>query len=215
MKVANIVSKTKVSVSNNFNVVNTIDDIINGLPTLIVGYQETKNLFPDFDVTNMKVTNSVYWTPSKIEKRSQFEESIDKFIDLIFLDLVKDIKYIFVDPIQYSNRKLWKILRKIYSLNNPISFKYNKMIYIYAENLIFGIDLDLIQYMGGNILKIIEKIKSKSVLLEENKILIEYRNNVGVLSDKIRYLPFIYSITNGQENTNSIVHIPRKSGVVS
>ena len=69
--------------------------------------------------------------------------------------------------------------------------------------------------MGGNILKIIEKIKSKSVLLEENKILIEYRNNVGVLSDKIRYLPFIYSITNGQENTNSIVHIPRKSGVVS
>ena len=130
MKVANIVSKTKVSVSNNFNVVNTIDDIINGLPTLIVGYQETKNLFPDFDVTNMKVTNSVYWTPSKIEKRSQFEESIDKFIDLIFLDLVKDIKYIFVDPIQYYNRKLWKILRKIYSLNNPISFKYNKMIYI-------------------------------------------------------------------------------------
>ena len=86
------------------------------------------------------------------------------------------------------------------------------MIYLYSDNLIFGIDLKLLKYIGLNVDKIKYKIKSMSnVFLSDDEILIEYKKCVETLNIKVRYIPYLYFVKNGQNNTSSIIHIPRES----
>jgi hypothetical protein len=86
------------------------------------------------------------------------------------------------------------------------------MVYIYGDKLIFGIDLRLLGYMGIDTQKIQSKIKAAStVFLDNSDIFIEYKNTISSLDNKARYLPFLYSIRNGQNNTSSLIHISRES----
>ena len=86
------------------------------------------------------------------------------------------------------------------------------MFYVYSDNLIFGIDLKLLKYIGLNCDKIKEKIKSISnVFLSDNEILIEYKKCVETLNNRVRYIPYLYFIRNGKNNTSSVIHIPRAS----
>ena len=86
------------------------------------------------------------------------------------------------------------------------------MLYVYGEGFIFGIDLKLLGFMGIDTNKIKSRINVISrVFLDETKILIEYKKNIEALDNKVRYLPFLYSIRNGQNNTTSLIHISRES----
>jgi hypothetical protein len=50
------------------------------------------------------------------------------------------------------------------------------MLYLYGDNIIFGIDLKLLKFMGINTDKVLNKIKLKStVFYDEIEILIEYK----------------------------------------
>ena len=90
------------------------------------------------------------------------------------------------------------------------------MLYIYAEKIIFGVDLKLLKYIGLDYKKIKDKIIRKSlVFLTNDKILIEYKNTVAELDNQVRYIPYLFSITNEQNNTSSVIHIPREGGMVS
>jgi hypothetical protein len=117
-----------------------------------------------------------------------------------------------VDPIQYKSKTLLKIIRKIYSSDNIISYEHDNMIYIYCDKIIFGVDLKLLKFMGVDFNRIKSKIKSIStVFLEKNEILIEYKNIISFFDNKMRYLPYLYFIKNGQNNTFSLLHISRES----
>jgi len=65
--------------------------------------------------------------------------------------------------------------------------------------------------MKINGIKIKNRIKAIStVFLEDNNIFIEYKKNVGRLGNQVRYIPYFYSIIHGENNTTSLIHIPRK-----
>lgn len=212
MKIANIVSTSKVEVPEEFNVVNSVNEIIDGLPTLIIGYDIVNNLFPDFDIINISLGENKYWTFKRTEKRDKYESDLKWFISKVYADLTNDLSYVFVDPIQYKGKTLIKIIKKIYSLKDPISFLNEQMLYVYGEGFIFGIDLKLLGFMGIDTNKIKSRINAISrVFLDETKILIEYKKNIEALDNKVRYLPFLYSIRNGQNNTTSLIHISRES----
>lgn len=212
MALANIVSNTEINLSDDFNVVNSIDNIVEGLPTLIIGFENVKKLYPEFDVTSNKVKDKVFWTFKKNEKRDRYEEDLKWFVKKIYVDLVNEISYVFVDPIQYKGQTLIKIVRKIYRSKKIISYEDENMIYIYADKIIFGIDLKLFKYIGMNTDKIKSTIKSiSSVFLLKNEILIEYKNIMSVFNNKNRYLPYLYLIKNEKNNTSSVLHISRKS----
>ncbi len=198
MKIGNIVSNSSISVSDNFNVVQSMDEIIHGLPTLIIGWKEINNLFPDFDVTNKKIKHNVYWTFKKTEKRDNYDEDLDAFITKTYKDLVLNIKYVFIDPIQDSNSVLIDTIKQIIKSNTAISYVNNDMIYIYIDKTVFGVDLKLLNFIGLNADKIKNKIKTYStVFLENTAILIEYKEYIDRLDNKVRYIPFLYSINNG------------------
>jgi hypothetical protein len=212
MKIANIVSTNKVEVPEEFNVVNSVNEIIDGLPTLIIGYDIVNNLFPDFDIINISLGENKYWTFKRTEKRDKYEADLKWFISKVYSDLTNQLIYVFVDPIQYRGKTLIKIIKKIYSLKDPIAFLNEEMLYVYGDGFIFGIDLKLLAFMGVDTSKIKTRIKAiSSVFLSDVKILIEYKKNIEALENKVRYLPYLYSIRNGQNNTTSLIHIPRES----
>jgi hypothetical protein len=212
MKVANIVSNNNINVSEEFNVVKSMDEIIHGLPTLIIGFDYVNKHYPDFNILDIELEPNLYWTVKKTERRDKHAEDLTWFINKVCNDLTKDIKYIFVDPLQYNSKSLWKIIRKIYSIKDLVTFVNGDMLYIYGDKFIFGVDLKLMSYIGVKKDKIKHLMKSKSsVFLEENEILIEYKNYIEELGYQIKFLPYLYSIRNEQNNTVSNFYIPRES----
>jgi hypothetical protein len=207
--VANIVSKNSVDVSQDFNVVDSIDKIILGIPTLIVGFDLTESLYPDFDILDICVKDDIYWTFKKIEKRDKFNEDLDWFITKVYSDLIKDVNYLFVDPILLKPKTLIKIVRKIYSIENLTTYVYNDMLYIYGDKIVFGVDLKLFKFIGFDIKKLKDKINHISTDFlddDDDDILIEYKNIVETLGNSVRYIPYLFTIRNGQKNTTSIFH---------
>jgi len=141
MKVANIVSVNNISVSEEFNVVKSMDEIIHGLPTLIVGFDYVNKNYPDFNILDVELEPNLYWTVKKTERRDKHSEDLTWFINKVYSDLTKEIKYIFIDPLQYKPKSIWKIIRKLYSIDKLFTFVNGDMIYIYGDKFIFGIDL--------------------------------------------------------------------------
>jgi hypothetical protein len=212
MKIANILSTIKIEAPEDFNIVKSSSDLIDGLPTLIVGYDYVNKHYHDFDITNIKLEPNLYWTFKKTEKRDKFDEDLRWFIRKVYEDLTDKLIYLFVDPIQHKPKTLRKIVKKILSLNDVITYQHNEMFYVYSDNLIFGIDLKLLKYLGFNTDKIKEKIKSISnVFLIDDEILIGYKKCIETLNNRVRYIPYLYFIRNGKNNTSSIIHIPRES----
>jgi hypothetical protein len=208
MKIANIVTNNKINVSEDFNVVKSMDEIIHGLPTLIISFTYVNKHYPDFDVMEMHIKDNLYWTCTPTEGRDKFREDVFHFVYMVYKDLFEKVSYVFVDPIQYKPRALVKILKKIYSLENKITYINGKMIYIYSDNFIFGVDLRLLEYIGMNIEKIKTKIISlSSVFLVHEDIFIEYKNTIEDFDNQYRFIPYLYSIKHGQNNITSVIHI--------
>lgn len=198
MKIGNIVSPTNIDVSVDFNVVQSLDDIIQGLPTLIVGWDYVKKNYPDYDIINRSLGPDLYWTFKKHEKRDLHEEDIYNFVERTYKNLIQDIQYVFIDPILFSGKKLFKILRKLYSLTPIISYEHDSMIYIYGDKIIFGIDLNLLMFMEMDINRIKARIVKKSTaFLTRDAIFIEYKKRVENLDNQVKFVPYLYSIENG------------------
>lgn len=198
MIVGNIVSTTKINVSDDFNVVKSMDEIIHGLPTLIVGFDVAVKQYPELDVITRKASDNVFWTFKKNQKREIFEEDVYVFTHYAYESLVSDVTYFFIDPLQLSIKSLKKIIRKVRSLHAPVIYQHDDMVYIYGEKILFGIDLTLLEFLGVNREKFISKLTlNNGVLLHKNQIFIEYKKRVENLDNQVKYIPYLYSIENG------------------
>lgn len=198
MKIANIVTLNKVDVTTDINVVKSLDDIIVGLPTLVTSYDWVSENYTEYDIYDKKLADNLYWTFAKTERRDIFTTDVEEFITLVNQELIKNIDYIFMDVILFHKSTINKIVRKLFSLPNKIAFKHKDMVYIYGENLIFGIDLNMLRYMGLNTIIIENKIKRNcNVFLDNNEIFIEYKDNMERLNYSVKYIPYLYAIKNG------------------
>jgi hypothetical protein len=196
MIIGNIVSTRKISVSEDFNVVKSLDDVIQGLPTLIVGWDIIKKQYPDYDIINRQLSPDLYWTFRQTERRDIFEEDLLTFQELAYQKLTGSVTYIFVDPLQFGHKKLYKIIRKIYKEKKVVSYFYGSMMYIYTSNIIFGLDFKLFTYMQLNVDKILHKIKEvSSSFLIGNEILITYKRHIEKLNNEVKYVPFLYDLS--------------------
>lgn len=193
--IGNIVTLDKIKVDDNFNVVNSFNEVIEGIPTLVVGTNIANDSYGNLNYIDRKIDNLNYWTFSKKEKRGLFEEDLFYFIENSYKNLTNRLEYIFVDVILFDDEKIKKIFDKIESYKDNISFITDKMVYIYSDKYIFGIDLRQIEYIRGDIDKFIKKVKRFSKdFLSNNEILIEYKNNLGMLEDELKYIPVLYSM---------------------
>ena len=197
MKIANIVTSNKVDVTSDINVVNDLKDIINGIPTLVTSYAWVSKNYDDYEIYDKKLDDNLYWTFARTERRDIFTTDVELFVTIANKRLIEDINYIAIDLIQSHPETIKKIVRKILSIDNKTAFKHKDMIYIYGDKLIFGVDLDLINYMGMDVERIENKIKSRcDVFLEDDEIFIEYKDNMERLDHSAKYIPYLYTIKN-------------------
>ena len=199
MVIGNIVSRSKINVGSEFNVVESINDIIlTDLPTLIVGYDVVLNLYQDEDINllNRKINGNIYWTFKKNVKRNLYQLDLENFIILSYKKYVDKIISVSPDIIQDSPKKLRNIIRKILSLDNIISYESELgIIYLYSTNIICCVDLNLLEFGGYDINKIKNKIKDKSLkYLIGNEVVLEYQNHLDRLNNEIKLIPLLYSI---------------------
>lgn len=193
--IGNILIDNKLKVDDNFNVVDSFDELIEGIPTLIIGLDNANKLNKKLNYVDRKIDNNTFWTFSKSEKRMLFEDDIFYFIENSYKSLINSVEYIFIDYMLSSKEKINKVNEKIIKNKNNYSFLIKDMMYVYCDKHIFGFDLRQISYIDKDKNTFISKIKSNSIVfLEGEEILIEYNHNLGMMGDEVKYIPLLYSI---------------------
>lgn len=189
IKIANIVTTAKKhSYSDMFNVCNSMDDIIEGLPTLIVGWSNVKKIFPEANILS-KEYNGIKWTFSKTERRCDYEEDVIKFYEYSIMSIMNDIKYTYVDLIKFKLESIKKIIKFLKGPSKKVVFltKGSQFMFVYSQEFktIFGISLALSEYIGIPKKKIISMIKNGEFIKDTSFINSDIRRIIGNNTDYI------------------------------
>ena len=163
MYIGNIITSSKIE-DENFKVCRKLETIDGSLPTLIVGWDKTKEIYGDkVSILHKKIDEKTNWTFSTKERKVDYDKDIKSFMSNCYSNIGKDINYVYIDIIHDSKKKIKKIIKKIYSLKNPKVYNHlNRMIYIYGENIVFGVDIEVLNYIGIDYKKVLDKLSKIS-----------------------------------------------------
>lgn len=151
--------------------VGLVDNIESADPTkpmLIVGLKEAKAYAGDnFSILNKRLSDNVFWTFKKTEKRVDFERDILLFYNFIINNIIDHIKYYYINLYNIKYNK-FKLLYNIF-LNNDhkyIFIKNNMCYFLFKDNIILGFSFKIADYMGISRKKAYLKLKSfKNVVI--------------------------------------------------
>lgn len=151
--------------------VSNINEADSAKPILIVGWKNAKKYEGYKNILNRKLCDGVFWTFSKTESRSDFEEDIKKFYKYIYNIILNNINYYYINIFKLKYNKIKKIINILNSRELKNIYISNSIMYIPYDNNILGISLKIIEYCGINRNKIINKIKKNpnNIILEDNK----------------------------------------------
>jgi len=175
----------------------------NILPTLIIGWRFTKQLFGednDLTILNKKIKDNLFWTFSKEEKQIDYDKDIEDFKNLLPYDFIKKLKYKPVDPFINKLFSIEDITSYIFyssstgEKRNITSYYSNSknMLYFFYVNSILGFTLESVDFLQINKEKLLNEIKINSQLFitEENK---EIEKCFGKLEGYSKYIPYLMS----------------------
>ena len=199
MLIGNVVCERHIKIDKNFNLIKSTNEIIEGLPTLIVGLNNAKSFTDKISYLDRKINTNTFWTFTRLEKRDLFEEDLFYFIKFSYDELLKSANFKFIDLILSDSDKINKVFNNIKSSDRVITFSYENMVYVHINYMIYGFDLRQVDYIGKSKNIFIDKIKDMSdVFLSDEKILIEYKKELSILNDEIKYVPLIYLLRNNE-----------------
>lgn len=184
VKIGNIVSNKKTKdFGDLFNIVSDYSLIDNELPTLIIGYKKAGELIENYSILKKTYNDGMLqWTFSRTEQRNEYIQDIEAFKEFCIMRSVKNVKYIYIDFINYGYNKVKKVIEYLNSKDKKICFltRNADFIFIYSEkyNVVWGLSLTLCEYIGINKHKIIKRLKDNI-----NNIFIK---NSGIISEDIR-----------------------------
>lgn len=193
-KIGNIISLAKPeNFSPLYNVVKNYEDKIDGIPTLIIGWENAKKYIPDVNILKKQYDN-IWWTFKKNERRCDYEVDIVEYYNKTIKQTLDKVKFIYVNPLTFCLTSIKKIIKFFKSNTVKYSFltKNSNYMFVYSEqyNTVFGISLTFCEYIGIP--------KKKVIKLLHNTI---YVNDLSFLSNDIRkvignnthYIPILYS----------------------
>lgn len=164
-KIGNIVTESP----NNpqyylFNVVDDLSLIDDSLPTLVIGLDNAKKYIKNFSILKKIYDNNMLqWTFTRRERRKEYNDDLNSFKEYCILKDVKNIKYSYIDIINYPLSRIKKMIKYINSYDVKYCFitKNSNFIFIYSKkyNTVWGLSLTLCEYIGIAKKKVIEKIR--------------------------------------------------------
>lgn len=196
--IANILTDEQFNDAELYNVVRDSNDLIPGIPTLIVGWERTKSEYPDASIIEDKVSDNVYWTYGKYERRDKYETNIKKFQDLSFKKFVDSLDYVFYDVLLSTAEKLDSFLVSLLSEPTKTVYVIRDMMYIYysGTNKVVGLSLRDCDYIEDTLKKRIFSAiyNSKTVNLLKNNDEISHEVRLKA-KGRAYILPYLYSTT--------------------
>ena len=150
--IANILTNKPFEDKELYNVTGDLDLLVDGIPTLIVGWEYTKKIRPEANILSWQIDENTYWTFGKRERRNRYEDCVKKFRELATGRLIKSVKYRYLNLLTASEDEK-KAFMAVISGKKPLKvYIYNDMVYAYDRESreVTGISLRDIQYMGKN-----------------------------------------------------------------
>lgn len=188
-----IVTHRKLNNIDNFvGQVHKISDACPTKPILIVGWEEAKK-HPNYkNILEKQLSDNVFWTFSKTESRSNFEQDLQKFYNYIYNILLNNIyyKYINIFNINYSNIK--NIYNYLFNKEKKIIYINNNILYFPFRKKIYGISLQVCEYCHISKEKIINKIRlnPNNIIIDEDSLSILHLKQK--LHGKFFAIPYVY-----------------------
>jgi hypothetical protein len=195
--IANIVTKSKLETSAFFNVTSDFNTIDTSIPTLIIGWSEVKENFPNQDILNSKINDTISWTFSKREKRFQYEKDVDAFINKVVSALNDKIKYRFFNFLLATQDKRASFISYVQTGNCSIYYN-SRFLYVYNINDSFtiGVSLTDLEYIGINTADFI-----RTLTLNNNNIICDNlkcvdSNSYNLIKDNTKIIAYLNYLRN-------------------
>lgn len=163
-------------------------------PILIIGLEEAKKHTSSFSILEKQIGENLFWTFGKREKRTDYEKDIEKFQEYALKYSLKNIKYYYLNILTLKYKRLKTLIGIIN--NNDIKTFYidNKMVYMYYNNYVLGLSIDVVEYIGIKRNKILDLIRKN----EYNKIFYnDFKMNYKIkkMMDAKKYItPYFLSL---------------------
>lgn len=196
-KIGNIITKSKKNVFGDmFNVVKSFDEAIEGIPTLIIGVEEARKQIDGFNIL-VKQYGNLWWTFTKTEKRCDYEDDIINFYKYAVLYTMGKIKYTYIDLVNYRLNSIKKVICFLGDNTKKFIFltKNSNFMFIYSEkyNTVFGISLELCEYLGVRKQKVFKLLKNSEYIHDTSFINSDLRK---VMGGNTHYIPILYTYLN-------------------
>ena len=157
--IANILTDKPFVNNELYNVVDEKDKLIDGIPTLVIGWGYTKKMYPEASILNWSIDRNVYWTYGKREKRNRYEENIEKFRQLAITRFIKSVKYKYYSLLTISDDEKGYLISLFCKPNGSVVYINYNMVYVLDENNnVIGFSLRDIDYLG--------KDRKKNVIID-------------------------------------------------
>lgn len=194
--IANIITKSRLDVGEYINVTKDITKVDLTIPTLIIGWAMVKEIYPNADILNKQISETVYWTYSNREKRQEYEPDLAKFIKNAFSRLETSIKYTFFNVLTNPLSRNKCLLKYINSPITKIVYITDKHIFIYDSKQVTGVSLSDLEFYGFERERIIDILKRNSynrLVFNDSFLNFKIKRSIG---DNGKIVPFLYSIKN-------------------
>lgn len=126
---------------NIYNFFNKVDKIDDNEITLIVGWRNAKQLYPDMSILNWKISDNIYWTVEPEEDKIIFEKNIINFKKVCIENIINQYNYEYIDLLLNPTPQLNLSQQTIILLRNNI-------FYIKNFKNIYGISLELSNHLN-------------------------------------------------------------------
>lgn len=192
--IANIITKSKLDVGEYINVTKDINDANLNIPTLIVGWCNVKEIYPNADILSKIINDTISWTYNNREKRQEYEPDLARFIKNVFETLDSRVKYTFFNVLTSNLTRIKGLINYINSPIDKIVYISEKNIYIYDGKQVIGVSLSDLEYYGINKEKVINLLKrnlKNKLVFNDNFLTWKIKRVIG---DNGKIVPYLYSL---------------------
>ena len=139
------------------------------IPTLVIGKKNIQDIVGVDNVhfLDKHINTNLSWTFAKTEQRNEYEKDLKNFNKKIINKLINDIEYKFFNIFTLPFSVIKAFIKFMYGNKQKVIYQTNNMLYIYCENIVYGISLTDLNYIGIKKDKMMSKIKSNQC----NKVL--------------------------------------------
>lgn len=162
--IANILTKSKVKFGRLFNKTEQKENLIDGIPTLIIGWELTREIYPEADILDWRIDDTTYWTFGSRERRNVYEERLRNFTSMAIDRFSQSVRYRYVNLLTAGEDEKREIIAEIDSISRKVFFIKKDIVYLYGgSDTVSGFSLRDIRYEGKKARAILDRISSNAM----------------------------------------------------